>query len=217
MSSACFDVDVSLALVGSVLVLALGLAMDAMAAAATQGLAARPLTSTGVVRIALLFGGAQGLMPAIGLGLSHIGGPTLAEVDHWVAFVLLSILGARMIYGAFTGDDDERHHGDDGNDGNDSDDGKRGAGPALSFRVLLPLAIATSIDAAAAGVSLPALGAPPIFSMVVIGVVTAVLSALGAVIGGSVGARFGPRVEAFGGLCLIAMGVRILVEHLGAA
>jgi putative Mn2+ efflux pump MntP len=116
--------------------------------------------------------------------------------DHWIALALLSLVGLHMIKEAFS-DEEER------------------APVVAGWRSLLVLSIATSIDALAVGVSLPTLGTPPVLSLVTIGIVTLLFSAGGAAFGRFLGERFGRGMEIAGGLALIAIGIRIVVDHTG--
>lgn len=195
----------------SVLWLAVGLAMDAAAVCASRGLAARSLGLAEAAKVALFFGGAQALMPWLGALAGQGLGPLFAEWDHWVAFGLLGAIGLHMLVEAAKGSKD---------DGN----GKPapGADP-FGVRTLTLLAIATSIDALAAGITLPVIGAPLTMSIATIGIVTAVLSVAALFVGRSVGRALGPRFHAFdrgldalGGVALIALGAKILAEHLTA-
>jgi manganese efflux pump family protein len=189
---------------GAILVLAVGLAMDATAVAAARGMAARSLQFRHVLVISLLFGGFQALMPLIGWLVGARLGPTIQAWDHWVAFALLSAIGGKMLWEARAKHD-------------------TAAAPALRvdelfrIRVLLVLAIATSIDALAVGVTLPMLKAPFATSLVTIGVTTTVLSAIGVLVGRRFGAALGQRLDAFGGVVLIGLGLKILIEHLSGA
>jgi putative Mn2+ efflux pump MntP len=189
---------------GAILVLAVGLAMDATAVAAARGMAARSLQFRHVLVISLLFGGFQALMPLIGWLVGARLGPTIQAWDHWVAFALLSAIGGKMLWEARAKHD-------------------TAAAPALRvdelfrIRILLVLAIATSIDALAVGVTLPMLKAPFATSLVTIGVTTTVLSALGVLVGRRFGAALGQRLDAFGGVVLIGLGLKILIEHLTGA
>lgn len=182
----------------SVLVLAIGLAMDATAVAASRGLAARSVRPREALLVGGLFGGAQALMPALGWRLGAWLGPLIAAWDHWIAFGLLAFIGGKMLYEA-------REQGDD-----DGDEPKRAP---FALAALLVLAVATSIDAFAAGIGLPLLGLPPLVSIATIGGVTAALSYLGVYAGRRFGALLGQRLEVFGGLILIGLGVKVLVEH----
>ena len=175
----------------AILLLALALAMDAFAVAATQGASFRPSPGDSA-RIALLFGLFQGVMPLIGWALGAAALDLIAPIDHWIAFVLLGFLGVRMIRG-------------------DDDDIAR----PLAGWPLFVAAIATSVDALAAGITFPALGLPPIETAIVIALVTAIMSWIGVAVGAHAGDRFGRPAEIVGGLVLIALGVHILAEHLG--
>jgi putative Mn2+ efflux pump MntP len=181
--------------------LAVGLAMDATAAAAARGLAAAEVRARDVALVALLFGGFQAAMPLLGFWLGASLGPWVQAVDHWVVFVLLSALGAHMLYEAGSG----------GADADVADDEKA---DVFDLRVLLMLSVATSIDAFAVGIALPLLGLPLLPALSIIFVVTAVLSALGVVLGQRFGAALGSKLEVVGGLTLIALGAKTLLEHL---
>ena len=181
----------------SLLALAIGLAMDATAAAAAIGLAAPALRARHFLAVGLLFGGAQAAMPVLGWLLGRTIGPSLAAWDHWIAFALLGGIGAKMLYEACAADGDRPRDRD-----------------PFAPAVLIVLAIATSIDALVVGVTLPMLGAPLAPAVAAIGVTTAVLSAAGLAIGHRVGTRFGRGLEVLGGLVLVGLGIKILVEHL---
>jgi putative Mn2+ efflux pump MntP len=185
----------TLAIWSTLLVLALALAADAFAVALCQGAAARP-GWRGAARIGAAFGAAQALMPLVGWGLGVAFADAIRAVDHWVAFVLLVILGAKTLKEGLT-----------------PDDASCDPTPSLSSWALLGAAMATSIDAAAAGITLPTLGAPVMLACAVIGVVTLLLCAAGVFIGAASGARLGKKAEIVGGLALIGIGAKILVEH----
>lgn len=183
-----------------ILLLAVGLAMDATAVAAARGCAAGA-TGEGshvrdVLRVALLFGVAQAVMPVFGWLLGQQLGPTVAAFDHWIAFVLLGGIGAKMLHEAR------------------AEPELASQAPGFGWRLLIWLAIATSIDAFAVGITLPLLGAPFALSIVTIGVVTALLSGIGVVVGRHAGRLLGRKLDALGGAVLILLGVKILVEHL---
>lgn len=187
----------------AILWLAVGLAMDATAVASARGVAASRVTPIHALKIALLFGGAQALMPLLAWLIGARVGPWVAAWDHWIAFVLLGGLGAKMLWEARAGDDDEAPREDE----------------PFAWRVLLVLAVATSIDAFAVGLTLPMIGAPLVLSLVTIGVVTALLSAGGLFAGSllrarSLGASLGKRLDVVGGVVLIGLGAKILIEHL---
>jgi putative Mn2+ efflux pump MntP len=183
---------------GEIFLLAVGLAMDATAAAATRGMGVARLRWHHALRVAVFFGGSQALMPWLGWYLGRRIGPLVEAWDHWIAFVLLGGIGGKMLWEARSADDAA----------------ERPAGDPFGTRVMLTLAVATSIDALAVGVTLPMLHAPLATSVVTIGVTTAALSALGLWLGHRAGARLGRRLDVFGGLVLIALGTKILVEHL---
>ncbi len=178
----------------SILALSLGLAMDAFAVSVAQGASARPGTA-GTLRIAGAFGVAQGLMPLIGWALGAAFESAIREVDHWVAFVLLGLLGARMLREGLAG-------------------AAATPAPALIGWALLGAAVATSIDAAAAGITLPVIGAPVLIACAAIGLITAALCVAGVRIGAAYGARLGRLAEVAGGTLLILIGAKILIQHL---
>ncbi len=182
--------DLSLPLIA----LAIGLAMDAFAVSIAQGASARPGTA-GAIRIGAAFGLAQALMPLLGWGLGVAFAGVIRSVDHWVAFVLLGVLGAKMLREGLRGDDAT-------------------PAPALIGWALLGAAVATSVDAAAAGITLPMIGAPIAVACAVIGIVTAGLCVVGVMIGAASGARLGKIAEVIGGLLLIGIGGEILIDHL---
>ena len=174
--------------------------MDATAVAATRGFAAPQVRLGDALRVALLFGGFQAAMPTLGWLLGDRFAPLITAWDHWVAFVLLAGIGAKMIYEAL------------------SLHAEKPATPADTFgwRPLVILAVATSIDALAAGITLPLLGVPPVMALVVIGAVAAVFSFVGVYVGRRFGDRLGKKLDIFGGLLLIGLGVKTLIEHLSA-
>jgi putative Mn2+ efflux pump MntP len=179
--------------VAAVLLLAVALAMDAFAVALTQGARYRPSPAGGAA-IAGTFGLFQGVMPLIGWGIGTVALAYVAAVDHWIAFGLLAFLGVRML-GGHVGEEEASH--------------------ALTGKALLVAGVATSIDALAAGITLPTLDVAPVTAGVIIGLVTLVLSALGVALGRIAGDAFGAWAERIGGMILIALGVRILAEHTG--
>lgn len=176
-------------------VLAIALAMDAFAVSVCQGAAARHGWRE-ALRMGGAFGLAQGVMPAFGWALGVALAGVIEAVDHWIAFLLLGFLGLKMVYEGFQADDEAQR-------------------VALDNRGLFLAAIATSIDAAAAGVTLPTLNLPVLLSCVVIAVVTGLFCVIGVLSGARLGQRFGKRAEIAGGLVLIALGTRTLGQHLG--
>lgn len=180
--------------------LSLGLSMDATAVAMTSGFSAPRVRVRDALLLALFFGGFQALMPVIGWAAGERFADDIAAWDHWLAFVLLGGIGAKMLYEAF-------HHAD-------APEGSR-ANP-FSLRVLLVLAVATSIDALVAGLTLPTLDVRPLLAAAFIGVTTFVLSFAGVEAGRRFGDRFGRKLDVIGGLVLIVLGARTLFEHLTA-
>jgi putative Mn2+ efflux pump MntP len=174
--------------------LAFGLAMDATAVSAARGLAAQPRE---LIVLPLLFGGFQSGMAALGWLAGRWAGSYIASWDHWVAFGLLVAIGGKMLIDAWR----------------DRAGGAEVAAPP-SVALYLALAVATSIDAAAAGLTLPLLRVAPWLALALIGVITAVCSAGGYGAGRFVGQRFGARLAMLGGVVLIGIGVRVLVQGL---
>lgn len=186
----------------SILTLAFGLAMDATAVAAARGLAAPALRWRHAALVALFFGGSQALMPMLGWHLGTRLGPALSAWDHWIAFGLLGALGLKMLHEAWQ---------------KDADDDEPRPADLFGLQTMALLAVATSIDAFAVGITLPMLNAPFALTLVTIGLTTAALSALGLFAGRHFGALMGRRLDALGGVVLLVLGTKILVEHLTAA
>jgi manganese efflux pump family protein len=187
---------------GGILLLAFGLSMDAMAVAATRGLLVKRIELRHVALVAGLFGGFQALMPLFGYLLGNQVGKAIQAWDHWLIFAVLGAIGGKMLWEAF------RH---------DAAPDSLSETEAFGLKVMVMLAIATSIDALAAGFTLPLLGAPLGVSLLSIGVTTAVLSAAGLFAGHRFGAALGSRLDAVGGLVLIGIGIKTLIEHLSGA
>ena len=180
----------------TVLLLAVGLAMDAFAVSICKGLAVRKVTVRTMVVIGLWFGVFQGVMPVIGYVAGSAFYDLISEYDHWIAFILLFLIGANMIREALS-DEDE------------------GVDDNLGFRTMLLLAIATSIDALAVGISLAMTGDGIVEPALIIGVVTMIISMFGVWIGSRFGDRYGKKAELVGGVILILIGLRIVLEHTG--
>ncbi len=176
---------------------ALALAMDAFAVAIVAGLADLPLTRRRVFRLSFHFGLFQALMPAAGWAAGRAVFRWVEPFDHWVAFVLLALVGGHMIWGALFG----REEG-------------RAAGYSTRGWSLVMLSVATSIDALAVGLSIAMVGTAILVPALVIGAVAAALTCAGMLLGRWIGAAWGRRVEVLGGAILIAMGVRIVIGHL---
>lgn len=172
--------------------------MDAMAVSAARGLATEKITPRHVFLVAGFFGGFQALMPLIGWFAGQRVGPLVQAWDHWIAFVLLGGIGGKMLWEARATDGDEA----------------KGSIDLFGLKIMLVLAIATSIDALAVGFTLPMLHAPLLLSIATIGVTTAALSAIGLFAGRHFGALLGKRLDIAGGLVLIGLGTKILWEHL---
>lgn len=176
------------------LIIAVGLSMDAFAVSIGKGLSLRSIRLRHVLSVGLWFGGFQALMPLIGYLLGSSFSSFISDFDHWVAFFLLGIIGCNMIRDSFAGD--EENHDDD-----------------FSLRVMLMLAIATSIDALAVGVSFAFLCVDLWLAVSVIGITTCLFSAIGLKIGNVFGNKYKSKAEFTGGVVLVLMGVKILVEH----
>lgn len=176
-----------------------GLSMDAFAVAVCKGLSMRRIDWGYAVAIAVAFGGFQALMPFLGWALGMQFAELIAPIDHWVAFVLLAFIGGKMLVEALR------------------DDGCAGEGPPSErgkWVELLLLAVATSIDALAVGVTFAFLDVGIGRAVCIIGITTFCLSFLGVAVGNRFGSRFERRAQVVGGVVLVAIGVKILVEHL---
>ena len=182
-------------------VIGVGLSMDAFAVAVCKGLGMKMVNWRHAFVIALMFGGFQGLMPLIGWALGSQLTSLIEPVDHWIAFILLVFIGGKMLWDAFRGDDGCETCGC--------------AEEKLDMRELLMMAVATSIDALAVGVTFAFLGVNVMAAVVVIGVTTFALSFVGVVAGNRFGARFEKPATIAGGVVLVLIGLKILLEHLG--
>lgn len=183
-------------------VIAVGLSMDAFAVAVCKGLSVYKLNPKHMLVTGLWFGGFQGLMPFIGYLLGSTFEKYITPVDHWVAFILLGIIGANMIKEAL-GKEDEC-------------DCENGGDDAFSVKTMFVMAVATSIDALAVGITFALLPDVNITAAVAfIGVITFILSCVGIRIGNVFGAKFKDKAEFAGGIILMLMGAKILLEHLG--
>ena len=178
-------------------IIAVGLSMDAFAVAICKGLNMRRVTFKNALIIGLYFGIFQALMPLTGYFLGGTFSKYIERYDHWIAFALLAVIGGKMIWESF-------HHGDD----------EQADGGDVSFKTMLPLAVATSIDALMVGVSFAFLKVSIVPAVSFIGAVTLTLSMLGVWIGKLFGDRFQSKAELAGGIILVLMGLKILLEHL---
>lgn len=180
----------------SLFLLAVGLSMDAFAVAVCKGLATPKITLKKACVVGLWFGAFQALMPTLGYLVGYRFQEKITAIDHWIAFVLLVFIGANMIRESFSKEEE-------------------GANASLAFKEMLLLAIATSIDALAVGVTFAFLPDIPIIPAVsFIGVITFLLSALGMKVGNVFGTKYKARAELVGGVILILIGSKILIEHL---
>ena len=186
---------------GELLLLALGVSMDAFAVSICKGLAMKKATLREGMICGLWFGGFQALMPLIGFFLGTLFAEAIQAIDHWVAFVLLGIIGVNMLKEAFGGEEECCEC-----EGNAD----------LSVRTMFVMAVATSIDALAVGISLAMAGNVNIFAAVLlIGVFTCAMSAIGVKVGNVFGSKFEKKAQFAGGAILILLGLKILLEHLG--
>ena len=179
-------------------IIAVGLSMDACAVSICKGLSVKKVTLGHAAICGGYFGAFQALMPVIGFVLGVQFRDLITGIDHWIALILLGLIGANMIREALSKDEEE-------------------VDCSFCFRAMLPLAVATSIDALAVGVTFAVMdiGSKILFAVVFIGVVTFVLSAIGVKIGNLFGMKFKSKAELFGGVVLILMGLKIFLEDLG--
>lgn len=178
------------------ILLAAGLSMDAFAVAVCKGLAMKKAGAGACVTVGVWFGGFQALMPIAGYLLGVGFKDYISAFDHWVAFVLLGLIGANMLREAVWGGDED-------------------AEDSLSVRSMFPLAVATSIDALAVGVTFAFVGVNIVLAVALIGFITFAISSAGVRIGNIFGAKYKKKAEIAGGVILILLGVKILLEHLG--
>lgn len=182
----------------SLILMAVALSTDAFAVAIVAGLALNPVQGRQVFRLSFHFGLFQALMPMLGWAAGTAVRSYIADFDHWVAFGLLVIVGGRMAIGAAFGGESAEAPLD----------------PTRGWHLVL-LSVATSVDALAVGLTLAMISTTIVLPAIVIGFVTAGLTSLGMLLGRRVGVLWGRRVEVAGGLVLIAIGVKIVIEHVG--
>jgi putative Mn2+ efflux pump MntP len=180
----------------TITIIAIGLAMDAFAVSIVSGAAYKQLNIKHAFRLALFFGGFQAFMPLIGFLAGLTVKQYIANYDHWVAFALLTAIGAKMIY-----------------ESTKIKPAHQNSEP-MNLLVLLALSVATSIDALAVGITLSLLRISIVMAAVIIGLITFALSYIGVFIGKTFGHFFESKIEALGGLILIGIGLKILFEHL---
>lgn len=183
-------------------ILAIGLSMDAFAVSVCKGLSSSKASLSNMGKCGLWFGGFQALMPLLGFYFGRIFAEYIEAVDHWAAFMLLALIGANMLKEAFSVESEC-----------DCNSNKNGD---YSFKTMLTMAIATSIDALAVGISLSLAGNVNIYlAILLIGITTCILSAVGVKIGSVFGNKFEKKAQMAGGIILILIGAKILLEHLG--
>lgn len=184
----------------SLFLTAVGLSMDAFAVAICKGVATKSLKFKHMFITALYFGGFQALMPLLGYLFGVSFENLIKNVDHWVAFTLLCLIGINMIRESFEKEDECK--------------GDCEKASSVAFKVMLPLAIATSIDALAVGISFAVLDVNIVPAVIFIGLTTFTISFFGVIIGNAFGSKFKSKAEMLGGIILIIIGIKILVEHL---
>lgn len=175
---------------------AVGLSMDAFAVAICKGLKMQRLNLKQTALIAVFFGGFQALMPAIGWLLGSNFKKYIVSFDHWIAFLLLGFIGGKMIYESFKEDDEEVNN-------------------SFAIKELFVLAIATSIDALAVGITFAFFEVHILSAITIIGMTTFLLAAAGVFIGHKFGAVYKTKAELAGGIILVLIGIKILLEHMG--
>lgn len=176
-------------------ILAVGLSMDAFAVAICKGLAMKKMSWKNAVIVGLWFGGFQALMPAIGYFLGVQFADKITAIDHWIAFVLLALIGGNMVREALSKEEEE-------------------ASASMDVKTMFIMAVATSIDALAVGITFAFLDQNMPVAVSLIGVTTFLLSMAGVKIGSVFGAKYKAKAEFAGGLILILLGLKILLEHL---
>ncbi len=179
-----------------IIAISIGLAMDAFSVAICKGLAMKKMNWKNAVIIGLYFGGFQALMPLIGYVLGVGFESKITQIDHWIAFILLLIIGGKMILETLNKDEEISYNSN------------------VGVKVMLVLAVATSIDALAVGITLAFLNTNIVLPVFFIGIITFVLSIIGVKIGNIFGDKYEKKAELVGGVILILIGTKILLEHL---
>lgn len=177
------------------LILSIGLGMDAFAVAVCKGISMKKMNWNKAIAIGIYFGGFQAVMPVVGYFLGSTFHSVVTSVDHWIAFILLAIIGSQMIKNAISKETE-----------NYTDD--------IKFKTMLVLAIATSIDALAIGITFAFLNVNLLLAISFIGTITFTLSVFGTKIGNKFGYKYEKKAEFAGGIILILLGTKILLEHL---
>ena len=193
--------DFIMALFVELFLLGVGLSMDAFAVSVCKGLGMRKLDKKQALIIGLYFGGFQALMPLIGWLLGSQFQQYITSIDHWIAFILLGFIGGKMMVEAVR-------------EWNEEETVEVMDAP-IDHKNMFVLAVATSIDALAVGITLAFLNPPIIEASTIIGITTMVLSIIGVIVGNFFGSRYKSKAEFIGGLILVLLGLKILLEHLG--
>ena len=179
-----------------IFLIGIALSMDAFAVSICKGLSVKKVSAKHVLTVGVYFGGFQALMPTLGFLLGYKFESFITNIDHWIAFVLLAIIGGNMIREALGKDEDEENKD-------------------CSFRAMLRLAVATIIFALTVGISFAFLGVDIVTAALLIGATTFVLSGVGIFVGNIFGSKYKSKAELAGGVVLILIGLKILLEHLG--
>lgn len=177
----------------NILIIAVSLALDAVSVSVASGVKAKHATIRDALKIAFFFGVFQAVMPLIGWGIGTLFEDIIASYSNWIAFILLTLVGFNMIHDALKNEEEHQKN-------------------ILNTKILLALAVATSIDALVVGVTLDLIDVPLLLSVGIIGVVTFILSFLGFLFGKKLGTFFQGKVEVIGGVALIAIGVKMLLS-----
>lgn len=185
----------------TLLLMGVGLAMDAFAVSICKGLSMRKVNKKQCLVIGLFFGGFQALMPFIGWALGSQFEQYITSIDHWIAFILLGFIGGKMVVEAIREKDEAVEVGK--------------MDPPLDLKEMFILAIATSIDALAVGITFAFLQVTIVEAISIIGITTFVISVIGVYVGNFFGNRYKKKAELAGGMILILIGLKILLEHLG--
>lgn len=178
-----------------IILLGIGLAMDAFAVSICKGLSMKRMNWKNAIIIAFYFGVFQAIMPVIGYFLGTTFENFVTAVDHWIAFILLSFIGGNMIKESFNSEDEDKND-------------------RVDFKTMIVLAIATSIDALAVGITFAFFDVNVIVAVSIIGVITFFISLLGVKVGNKFGDKYQNKAELMGGILLVLLGIKILVEHL---
>lgn len=179
-----------------IVLIGVSLAMDAFAVAICKGLSMKKFELRKSIIVGVYFGFFQGLMPIIGFLLGVSFQSIITKIDHWVAFILLSVIGSNMLKDSFSKESEE-------------------VNDKVDFKTMLPLALATSIDALAVGITFAFLKVNVIFASLLIAITTLLLSLVGVKIGNKFGNKYEKKAEFMGGSILILIGLKTLLEHLG--